>query len=196
MSNQFATRKSLIMRASDAQDKLAWSEFVGYYKTFIFILLKNMGLSNEDCEDLTQNILLKIWKKLTTYDENKAKFRTWLSTIIRNEAYEHFNKISQQKKKIEAYGADFQEDYQKEDEFSERLEKEWATYIANVAMERVKKKFLGNAMEVFNLTMEGMKGSEISKKLKISENTVYALRGRVKMELKEEVQSLQIELGW
>ena len=56
MSDQFLTRNTLLQRAKDPKDEQAWEEFVSYYETFIFILLRQMNVPQQDCDDLTWHV--------------------------------------------------------------------------------------------------------------------------------------------
>jgi RNA polymerase sigma factor (sigma-70 family) len=194
MEDKYITRKTLLQRAVDPNDEGAWTEFVGYYKTFIFMLLRNMNVSLSDCEDLTQNILVRIWKKLESYDPERAKFRTWLSTIIRNEVLSHYDKHQRIQNKHDGFRVETEHGVPALNEFDKLFEREWATYITNMAMQRVKVSFSGHAMEVFELTLDGVAAEQIAEKLDIKVFTVYALRNRVKKKIKEEVAALQQEL--
>jgi len=193
MSDPYVTRKTLLQRAVDPSDQGAWAEFVSYYKTFIFMLLRNMNVSSTDCEDLTQNILVRIWKKLESYDSDRTKFRTWLSTIIRNEVLSHYDKSQRLQRKHDGFRTE-QHELPRAGEFEKLFEREWATYITNMAMKRVKSIFSGHAIEVFNLTLDGVAAEAIAQKLDVKVSTVYALRNRVKNKLKEEIAALQEEL--
>ena len=104
MSDEFLTRNTLLQRAQNPKDEQAWEEFVSFYETFIFILLRQMNIPYQDCDDLTQAVLIKVWKKLATFDPARAKFRTWLSTLIRNTVINHWDSLSRRNKRVEKYG--------------------------------------------------------------------------------------------
>lgn len=39
-----------------------------------------------DCEELLQDVALRVWERIDRYDEAKARFSTWVTTITRNAA--------------------------------------------------------------------------------------------------------------
>ena len=39
-----------------------------------------------DCEELLQDVALRVWERIDRYDEVKARFSTWVTTITRNAA--------------------------------------------------------------------------------------------------------------
>lgn len=61
-----------------------WPEFFDIYWPFLFHHALARGLSKADAEDVTQQTLVKVWKKLPAfrYGKNGAKFRTWLIGIL------------------------------------------------------------------------------------------------------------------
>lgn len=72
------TRLTLLGRARDPEDETAWQEFAAYYRSFIRAVLTKMNVDANDLDDLQQEILLRLWKILGRYDEERAAFRTWL----------------------------------------------------------------------------------------------------------------------
>jgi RNA polymerase sigma-70 factor (ECF subfamily) len=94
MSESWRTRRTLLVRAQDQNDELAWEEFTAYYQDFIVIILRKMGMNPNYLDDIVQETLIKIWKGLTRFDlkDEKSKFRAWLKTVIRNTAYTCYNK--------------------------------------------------------------------------------------------------------
>ena len=86
MSSSFHTHHSLLQRAVDLDDGKAWDQFVGQYRRFILCVLNQLGVPHNDLEDLSQQILIALTRDLSRYDRDRARFRTWLSTIVRNKA--------------------------------------------------------------------------------------------------------------
>ncbi len=86
MSNQWVTRQTLLQRAQNPDDEGAWEDFVFYYRDFIQVIIYKLKFSGKDTDDLTQVILLNLWKDLKTYDKNNASFRNWLGRVINNAA--------------------------------------------------------------------------------------------------------------
>ncbi|MCM8537180.1 MAG: sigma-70 family RNA polymerase sigma factor [Lentisphaeraceae bacterium] len=185
------TQKTLIQRAQDPDDDQAWDDFVKYYESFIVMVLGKSNISVSEEEDLVQNILLKVWKGLPKYEyrKEKAKFRTWLSTIIRNTIISHYNKSKGEDGKREKYSTTI--DDISESSIEKVIEQEWYDYVVSLAMEKVQEAFSGRAIEVFRLSLQEKKANEISELLGITEDTVYSLRSRVKRRLKQEVSKLR-----
>lgn len=194
-NDQFVTRKTLLQRASDRDDEAAWTEFVSYYEGFIRILILKMNVDPDMRDDLTQEILVKVWKKLETYDADRAGFRSWLSGIIRNTVYAYFDTYARRQKKHSLY------QYDREtagmgsvEEFDALFQKEWKVYITKLALDRVRESFSGKAMEVFEMSLEEVPAEEIARRLNMQRFSVYSLKNRVKRRLLKEVEKLRGEL--
>ncbi len=197
MSEDWITRKTLIMRVKNQDDQQAWGDFVSYYKTFIKIILKYLNVSENDVEDLTQDVLVKIWKAFAKldYDAKKARFRTWMNKVIRNAVID-FHRAKN--RRIKTNSAKEEIDTEKfpmnDDEFSMVIDKEWRAHITNLALENIKPDFSGNAIEVFDMCLDGVPTKNIAEKLNLAETSVYKLRKRVEEKLVKEIKRLKFEL--
>ena len=192
MPDKWLTKKTLLQRAQDPGDSQAWEDFVSYYEGFISIVLSRMGLSATEQQDLSQEILLKLWKNLKSFevDTERARFRTWLSTLIRNRTLDYFRKSKKQPKmdsleKVEVFS---------DSELDKVIKKEWERYLTSRAMENVKKLFSGAAIRAFELTLLGKEADEISEELEIGKESVKTLKNRVKVRLIKEIELLRREL--
>ncbi len=48
--------------------------------------------SADDAEDLTQDIFLKVYRNLRSFDQAKGSFQTWITTLARNMLVDHFRR--------------------------------------------------------------------------------------------------------
>lgn len=199
---KWETRQTLLQRAKDPDDHAAWEQFANYYHSFIQMILHKMNLPIQDHEDLIQDVLVKLWKSLPNhiYDKERAMFRTWLGTVIRNSALNHIRskqRAQDRQSELEqsVNNLDWLEDNSVAN-FEKQVEAEWISHVTKLAMERTEKKFTGKAMEVFKLSLEGMSIEEISEKLDIKQQTVSVLKSRVKSILVGEIQELRRDLEW
>ena len=190
------TRHTLIRRACDPGDHAAWVEFDRVYRRFISYILGQLGIDRSDIEDLTQQILLTLTRDLPGYDSTRASFRTWLSAIIRHAALAH---LPRQRRALQVFGGSHDPDGgfmsgATPPQIDRLIEAEWATYIANLAMERIREKFQGNAIDVFEMTLDDVAVEEIAARTGLTTASVYTLRKRVKKRLYLEIRSLIEEL--
>jgi len=188
----WATRQTLILRAKNPDDDLAWNDFENYYSGFIKLIIRKLNVPKAEHDDLSQEILLKVWKSLEkmSLNKNNAKFRTWLSTIIKNTVLDFYKK-NKGKKNISLDAQDC--NLSIPSNIDEMVEGEWKSHISKMAIERISKYFSGNAVDVFNASYSGKSTEEISREFNISTDTVYVLKNRVKSRLLQEIKSLQKE---
>lgn len=76
--------KILLQRILNGETNL-FSHFVDRYSKLIFSLIVRVVASNEDAEELTQDVFLKAFQKLHTFN-GKCSFSTWLYRIAHNSA--------------------------------------------------------------------------------------------------------------
>ncbi len=195
MAEPHPTRHTLLQRACDTRDEGAWEEFVQHYRRFILYILRELGVDANDVEDLTQQVLLALTRDLSRYDRSRARFRTWLSSVIRKTALMHFRKQKSERTHRRIFeNEQALTDPDREPEIDRLIEKEWATYIANLAMERIREVFQGQAIEVFKLGLDGHSAAAIAERTGLSVSSVYTLRKRVKKRLYLEIRALISEL--
>jgi RNA polymerase sigma factor (sigma-70 family) len=195
MSSFNQTSYSLLERAHDTDDDAAWNQFVDHYRRFIAYILREIGVRENDLEDLTQQILLNLTRNLGKYDQSRSSFRTWLGHVIRNAAKMHFRR--QNSRPIEVYESSDEfliHGVLQESEVERLISSEWEDYIATQAMDRVRKSFKGKAIEVFELGLEGKSAAEIAEITELTVPSIYKLRTRVKRKLFLEVRALTEEL--
>lgn len=195
MTESYQTSYTLLQRACNLHDEEAWVEFADHYLRFIYYILHQLGVDAADVEDVAQQILIMLTRDLGHYDRSKAQFRTWLSTVIRNAALVYFRKRKSQLNRIRVFGEECKiEMMGQPSEIDQRIEAEWEEYVAELAMERVRGVFTGQAMTVFELGMEGLSAADVAEKTGLTVASVYTLRKRVKKRLYLEIRGLVAEL--
>jgi RNA polymerase sigma-70 factor (ECF subfamily) len=71
-----------IQRAAEG-DQAAWDTIVSTYWRKVFNVAYRFVGSYDEAEDLTQDIFLKVFRSLSTFDR-RANFQTWLISVSRN----------------------------------------------------------------------------------------------------------------
>jgi RNA polymerase sigma-70 factor (ECF subfamily) len=85
---------SLIKRCIGG-DAAAWEEIVRSHNRRIYNICYRFTGSQDDAEDLTQEVFIRIYRTLTSYDLERGAFTTWVTTMTRNLLVDHFRKSKQ-----------------------------------------------------------------------------------------------------
>ena len=91
--------ESLIQRCING-DQLAWEEIVRQYWRKVFNVAYKFVGKHDEAEDLAQDIFLKIFKSLDTFDR-RANFQTWLISISRNLCIDHYRSVRKERETID-----------------------------------------------------------------------------------------------
>src|SRR5712691_3753634 len=81
-------------------DQAAWEIIVRQYRRKVFNTAYKFVGRHEQAEDLTQDIFLKIFKSLDTYDR-RANFQTWLISVSRNLCIDHYRRVRKERETID-----------------------------------------------------------------------------------------------
>jgi RNA polymerase sigma factor, sigma-70 family len=73
-------------------DAHAWQQLVVSQHRRIYAICYRFTGSSSDAEDLTQDVFLKLYKNLSSFDLQKGSFQTWITTLARNLLVDHFRR--------------------------------------------------------------------------------------------------------
>jgi len=82
----------LLVRRCVGGDAAAWEEIVQRHHRRIYNICYRFAGDAENAQDLTQEVFIKMYRTLGTYDSGKGAFMTWVTTITRNLLVDHFRK--------------------------------------------------------------------------------------------------------
>jgi RNA polymerase sigma factor (sigma-70 family) len=94
-----ASPDNLIQRCLSG-DQRAWEEIVRMHWRKVFNVAYKFVGKHEEAEDLTQDIFLKIFKSLDTFDR-RANFQTWLISVSRNLCIDHYRSVRKERETID-----------------------------------------------------------------------------------------------
>ncbi len=194
LNEKWQTNMTLLRRLGQQYDEQAWLEFVSYYSSYIRMVLNRLGVDAGDLDDLLQEVLIKTWKSLPSYQKRTdIKFRSWFSSVIRSCAFSWHKK----KKKMETVSIDQENSFElpMESDLETIIEAEWKKYISGMAWENTKEQFSAIALETFELAMQGKSNIQIANELGLKDNTVAVYKKRVRQALHHEIARLDYELN-
>src|SRR6266704_2055435 len=81
-------------------DDLAWQLIVRQYWRRVFNVAYKFVGRHEEAEDLTQDVFLKVFKSLESFDR-RANFQTWLISVSRNLCIDHYRSVRKERETID-----------------------------------------------------------------------------------------------
>jgi RNA polymerase sigma-70 factor (ECF subfamily) len=88
---------AVLVRRCLAGDAAAWEEIVQRHHRRIYNLCYRFAGAADDAQDLTQEVFIRMYRTLKSYDLERGAFMTWVTTITRNLLVDHFRKSKQQR---------------------------------------------------------------------------------------------------
>ena len=82
-----------------AGDQVAWEEIVRLHRRKVFNIAYKFVGKHDLAEDLTQDIFLKLYRSLNTFDR-RANFQTWLISVSRNLCIDHYRSVRKERETI------------------------------------------------------------------------------------------------
>jgi len=80
-------------------DQSAWDLIVRQYWRKVFNVAYKFVGRHDEAEDLAQDIFLKVFKSLDTFDR-RANFQTWLISVSRNLCIDHYRSVRKERDTI------------------------------------------------------------------------------------------------
>lgn len=201
-----ATRKSLIGRLGDWEDRSSWDEFFRIYSQFVFRVAMKAGLSQAEANDVVQETFIRVAKNLQEgkFSHEKGSFRSWLMNQTRWRIVDQFRKRS--KDIASSYSASTQDGGERrtdviegfEDPEGDRLSRlwneEWNNNLTDIALRAVKLRVSPQQFQIFSChVIKEMSVTEVSKHLGVSATQVYLAKHRVGRLVRKEIESLEGE---
>jgi RNA polymerase sigma-70 factor (ECF subfamily) len=183
-----ATTDALIERCL-AGDQDAWAEIVRRHRRKVFNVAYRFTGRRDEAEDLTQDIFLKIFKALGSFDR-RANFQTWIVSISRNLCIDHYRSQRRERETIaqDVNAADLTPVSDERDPV-ERLELGDLKRLIGVALAELPPT-LRTAVEMRDLMDYSYE--EIARTLRLPEGTVKSRINRGRLELARQLRRLRV----
>jgi RNA polymerase sigma-70 factor (ECF subfamily) len=190
------TRVTLLARLRQhPTDQAAWAVFVKYYGRHIYRWCRQWKLQDADAEDVTQDILLKLARKLRefAYDPSRS-FRGWLKTLTHH-AWRDF---VDSPRRAHAPAGDGQvwellQTLEAREDLVQRLQEAFDHELLEAAKVRVRLRVAPHTWEAFRLLVfEGLPVAEVAAKVQMQVAMVYVAKSKVQKLLQEEIQRLEV----
>lgn len=172
----------------------AFNQIYKRYKSPIFFMaLRYVKMNQETAEDLTQEIFVKIWEKVDSYNFSVA-FSTWFYNLAQNHLIDYKRRQKVEVLSMETlrseYGGDedvneiaFQLEDKSADTFNDVIRGERAEAVMDALNKGVKSE---DAKQIITLIfLDDMSYEKVAEKVKMPLGTVKAIMFRAKTEMKE-----------
>ncbi len=92
MAAQVEPDWSEVVRRCLSGETPAWTELVRAHHRRVYALCYRFTGSGTDAEDLTQEVFLKIYSNLRSFDTTRGSLQVWITTLTRNLLVDHFRR--------------------------------------------------------------------------------------------------------
>jgi RNA polymerase sigma factor (sigma-70 family) len=93
-----ASDTELLQRCREG-DQAAWRELVSRHTRRVFNLAYRFVGRVDEAEDLTQDVFVKVYQSLDRYRDTEGVFTTWLTTVTRNQAIDHYRRRREERQR-------------------------------------------------------------------------------------------------
>jgi RNA polymerase sigma-70 factor (ECF subfamily) len=189
------TRDTLLARLrQNPTDQTAWNVFVEHYGLHIYRWCRQWKLQDADAEDVTQDILVKLSRKLRdfAYDPSRS-FRGWLKTVAHH-AWRDFvdSPRRTQAAVCDTYAWELLQTIEAREDLIQKLEEAFDHELLEAAKVRVRLRVAPRTWEAFRLVaLEGLPVAEVAATVQMQVAMVYVARSKVQKMLQEEIQKLE-----
>ena len=193
------TRQSLLIELGKQSDE-AWAEFLSVYEKALYRFCIAKGLQDADAQDVLQDVLTAVLKRLPSWDANASKgsFRGWLFRVARNISVDA---IAHRAKKTTPSGDPLASEALSQLPSASSLEDtslevEYQRSLFDWAAKQVKSEVRDVTWKAFSLTaIEGQKAESVAQTLGISVGSVYTAKCRVVARMRSRIADMEIEMN-
>jgi RNA polymerase sigma factor (sigma-70 family) len=195
-----ATRRSLVDRLANWDDRQRWQEFFDTYWKLIYSAACKSGLTDAEAQEVVQETIINVAKKIDKfrYDPTIGSFKGWLLQITRWRIADQFRKREPgQAKRARSPDdrltatIDRLPDSNAVD-LDALWEKDWQENLFAAAITRIKKKIDPKQFQIFDCYVrKDWSAQKVAEQLKVNIGQVYLARHRVSALLKKEIKVLE-----
>jgi RNA polymerase sigma-70 factor (ECF subfamily) len=189
------TSVTLLGRLSqNPADAAAWSDFVRRYGPRLYRWCRQWHLADADAQDVTQNVLLKLFARLPTFTyDPKGSFRAWLKTLTHYACRDYLDSL-----RPPGQGSGDSVVYQTLDNLAARddlvrhLGEEFDLELLAEATARVRARVAAHTSEAYRLlTQEGLATPAVAERVGMQPAMVLVAKSKVIKLLREEIHRLE-----
>jgi len=184
---------AVIIEQARKGDPVAWEKLVVRHTKRVYNLCYRFLGRTDQAEDLTQEVFIKVFRNINSYNAETGQFATWLMSVGRNLLIDHYRHTKDERATVSANEED--EDFSVLDTVAAsepspqaQLEREEQAALLRKALGRLPPQ-LKEAVILRDL--EELSYEEIGTILKVPEGTVKSRINRGRLELSKYLQKLR-----
>jgi RNA polymerase sigma-70 factor (ECF subfamily) len=166
---------------------------VGQYGPRIYGWCRRWGLQETDAQDVTQNVLLRLARRLRdfSYDPSRS-FRAWLKTLAQRAWIDFLeDRRGGDVGTGDSHVLDLLDSVEARQDFLAQLDEEFDRELFEQALTRVRLRVAPQTWEAFRLTaLEGLSGAEAARQIPMRVGQVFVAKGRFLKLLQAELEQL------
>ncbi len=188
------TSVSLLDQLKTGGDELTWRRLVDFYSPLIRGWLLRYGMSSQDAEDISQDVMAVVVRRIKEFDRQRTgSFRSWLRSITVNCVRDFLRK--RRRRPLVTGGQDLQRMLDELADPQSGLSGIWNQqhdqYVLDRLLEQIKPSFAANTWTAFQrLTIDGASAQEVADELGVTVNSVFISKSRILAKLRELSQGL------
>lgn len=194
------TRRSLLSRLKDWEDRDGWKEFFDTYWRLIYVVALKAGLTETEAEEVVQETVVAVAKQMPTFHyDAEGSFKGWLLQIARRRIVDQFRK----RPPWPAGGARVTGEDTSHTPMVERVpaeepdlisvwDEEWQRNLVDAAMQRVRTRVTPRQYQIFDLyVVKEWPVREVARTLNVNAAQIYLTKHRVSRLVREELRRLE-----
>ena len=193
--NNETTRSSVIRAVANTENEAAWQRFFDLYAGFVFSIARSKGLNDTDADDIVQMVFSDLARNLPSfkYDREKGRFRSYLAALVKWRVIDRLKAV----RRDADLKADFMEEAKsaattEDEDFEER---EWQSAAMEETLRRIKPEVRPEHYAAFVASaVEGQDTDVVTKLYGISRDSLYQIRKRLTVKLREKLAEVRAEM--
>ena len=170
--------ESLCIRNAQQGDEKAFHQLIHTYYITVERFARQIGVREEDLQDVTQEVFIKVYRFLNKY--SRGKFSTWLYSVTLNVSKDFFRKNNREKTKVEKSIKSAPQSY-----YVENMDLSEDAHLLHVTLHSLDEKY---RIPIVLFYFHDASIKEISAIMKVTEGTVKTRLKRGKDRLKTSLE--------
>ena len=203
----YTTKKTLLQRMQNC-DEISWEEFYRIYWPLVLDIGRKLGMPQDSCADLMQEIMIDLFngEPLLRYDPAKGKFRTYFGVLVRHKAMDMLKKsarFSSVSVPDSGHSSSFSDelpttwivdDHDENNPFQELFDEEYRKCLLSAAMNELRNTVEPKTFAIFEMVvLQERPAKEVALHIGISRAAIDVYCSRCRKTLRKIVSEIRVE---